>query len=79
MATKKLSRLKLDPAVARGVEAVSRRGIRLATVGDVLHFSDFELVEMLDVPHGARAVGVGAGFYLRRGKTASRADIGWGA
>ena len=53
MATKKLSRLKLDPTMARGIEAASRRGARLATVGDVLHFTDFELVEMLDVPHGA--------------------------
>lgn len=49
MATKKLTRLQLSDEVSNALGRVSRKGVRLATTGDVLNHTVFELVQLLDI------------------------------
>eukprot|EP00750_Incisomonas_marina_P027664 INCI622.3.p1 GENE.INCI622.3~~INCI622.3.p1 ORF type:complete len:197 (-),score=43.48 INCI622.3:167-757(-) len=50
MSSKKLSRLALAESTRDSVAAAARRGVhKLTTVADVLHFSEFELVELLNI------------------------------
>ena len=51
--SRKLSRLKLDETLEGGLAHALQRGHRLTTVADVLHHTDVDLVDMLDVPHAS--------------------------
>lgn len=54
--SKKLSRLALGPGTLDSIAAAARRGVhKLSTVADVLHFSEFELVHLLDVSQAQAA------------------------